>query len=84
LTSNWFAVAFAHPLHGPADHLDQVEGAPLVAIRRRKPLQRIDDVARALGALHRAVDQRRQVVQHVVDAQFGAQRFALNHSGMSP
>jgi hypothetical protein len=73
----------AHPLHRAFDHLDQVEGAPLVAIGGGKALQRIDDVAGALGALHRAVDQRGQVVEHAVDAQLLAQGFALVR-GMSP
>jgi hypothetical protein len=44
---------------------------------RRKTLEAIDDVARALGAFDHAVDQRRHVGQQAVDAQFLAQRVEL-------
>ena len=46
--------SLAHPLHGAFDDLDQVEGVPLVAIGSREALEGIDDVARELGAFHRA------------------------------
>jgi hypothetical protein len=50
------------------------------AVHGREALQPVDDVGGALRAFQRALDQRRQVGQQVVDAQLPAQRPVLRRS----
>ena len=67
----------ANPVDGALGHLGQIDAGARIGVHRRKALEAVDDVGRALRAFHRALDQRRQIGQHVIDAQLLAHGLQL-------
>ncbi len=65
------------PVRRAVHHIAQPDALAVAALRRRVAAQVVDDVARALGPLQRAVDHRIEVLHHPVEPQLLPARLEL-------